>query len=265
MSAVIEVKNLCCQSGNQFLLKDINWQVQKGERWVVFGRNGCGKTTLLSIIAGVRDYTAGSLQVLGETYHDANIFALRRKIGWVSSSFYEKIYSKERVSDIILSGTTGGFGLDVQIDNQDIKKLKQVAKYFDLTEKLFHPYHLLSKGERQKVLLARAFIGEAQLLILDEPCSGLDVIAREHILEQVQRLAEDIHKTLIYVTHYPEEILKSFDKCLLIKHGQVYAQGETEMIFVQEHLRGLFEEDILLRRDDGRYHIVRAKEKCLIC
>ncbi len=60
--------------------------------------------------------------MLGETYHDANIFALRRKIGWVSSSFYEQIYSKERVSDIILSGTTGGFGLDVQIDNQDIKK-----------------------------------------------------------------------------------------------------------------------------------------------
>ena len=79
MSAVIEVKNLCCQSGNQFLLKDINWQVQKGERWVVFGRNGCGKTTLLSIIAGVRDYTAGSLQVLGETYHDANIFCFTAK------------------------------------------------------------------------------------------------------------------------------------------------------------------------------------------
>lgn len=259
MSAVVEVEKLCYQSGDRFLLKNMNWTVEAGQRWVVFGRNGCGKTTLLSIIAGVKNYTSGKLQVFEETYKDENIFDLRSKIGWVSSSFYEQIYSRERVSDIILSGMTGSFGLDMQIQDQSVKKLKQIANDFELAEKLFHPYHLLSKGERQKVLLARALIGDVPLLILDEPCSGLDVIAREHVLEQVQQIAKNSRKTIIYVTHYPEEILPVFDKCLLMKQGQIYLQGETELVFTRENLRGLFEEDILLDKKDGRYHITGVK------
>ena len=90
MSGIIETKNLCCKSGKRYLIHNINWSVKKGEHWIIFGMNGSGKTTLLSIIAGFNAYTSGECSVFGEKHTDENIFAHRRKIGWVSSSFFDK-------------------------------------------------------------------------------------------------------------------------------------------------------------------------------
>ena len=83
---VIEAKNLSCLSGVRYLIKDITWQVRKGEQWVVFGRNGCGKTTLLSVIAGYKSPSGGALSVLGQPYSADNILQVRKHIGWISSS-----------------------------------------------------------------------------------------------------------------------------------------------------------------------------------
>ena len=88
--AVSEIEKLNYKTGNRFLLEDINWQVKKGESWVVFGLNGSGKTTLLSIIAGFGRYSNGKLCILGEEYTADNLRALRRKVGFVSSSFFDK-------------------------------------------------------------------------------------------------------------------------------------------------------------------------------
>lgn len=101
---VIDLKNLSCQAGYQYLLRDINWQVGCGEQWVVFGQNGCGKTTLLSIVAGYKGYSSGELKIFGEEYTAENILRLRKRIGWISSSFFDKYYTTETVLDIVLSG-----------------------------------------------------------------------------------------------------------------------------------------------------------------
>lgn len=87
MDNIIKVSNLCAQAGSRYLLKDINWEVQRGEQWVVFGLNGSGKTTLLSIIAGFKEPTAGEVEVFGEKYTNENLLRNRARIGWVSSSF----------------------------------------------------------------------------------------------------------------------------------------------------------------------------------
>lgn len=99
---LVKAQNLSCQAGAHYILNDINWEIKKGEQWVVFGRNGCGKTTLLSIIAGYKAFSDGTLEVFGEEYSKENILELRRKIGWISSSFFDKCYTTERVIDIIL-------------------------------------------------------------------------------------------------------------------------------------------------------------------
>lgn len=91
---IIQAGNLCMQSGKKFLLRNINWTVKAGEHWLVFGMNGSGKTTLLSAVAGFKCPTKGTLEVLGHTYNNENIFALRKKVGWVSSSFFECIYRR---------------------------------------------------------------------------------------------------------------------------------------------------------------------------
>ena len=128
MKPIINVERLCCQSGNRYLLRDITWQVERGDRWVVFGLNGSGKTTLLSIIAGYKMPTDGKVEVFGEAYNDGNILNFRRKIGWVSSSYFDKYYTKESALSIVLSGLCGTLGIDSTVKPDDYIRAKELLK-----------------------------------------------------------------------------------------------------------------------------------------
>ena len=100
---VIEVQKLACKIGHNYLLNNINWEVERGERWAVYGMNGCGKTTLLSIIAGFKHYTAGTLKVFGEEYTNENTLNIRKKIGFISSSFFDKKYIAKDIKSSIIA------------------------------------------------------------------------------------------------------------------------------------------------------------------
>ena len=249
METIIETERLCCRTGRRYLIGDISWQVAKGELWCVFGLNGCGKTTLLSIIAGFKQPTGGKLRVFGEAYSGENILAHRRRIGWVSSSFFDQYCHKESALSIVLSGKTGGFGLDETVTAEDIKRAKALLGELRLAERVNHPFGMLSKGERQNVLLARALLASPDILILDEPCSGLDVIAREYVLGTVRDLAENTDITMIYVTHYTEEILDIFQQTLMLKNGRQYAQGRTAELFTEERLSDFLDHPVTVQRD----------------
>lgn len=231
MSVIVKAEQLSCQSGRRFLIHDINWEIQKGDHWIVFGMNGCGKTTLLSIIAGFKGETGGKLEVFGEPYNGENIFSHRKRIGWVSSSFFDKYLSWEAALDIVLSGVSGTLSLSKDITDEDVKRAKLLLKKLRLGEKISQPFALMSKGERQCVLIARALISNPEILILDEPGTGLDIYAREYVLQAIADLAENTDMTIIYVTHYAEEILPMFDKTILIRDGYLYAQGMTKELF----------------------------------
>lgn len=236
MSTVVEMKNLACQSGRTYLLKNINWQIEKGDHWIVFGLNGCGKTTLLSIISGFQKYTHGTLEVFGQPYSEYTVFENRKRIGFVSSSFFDKCYHREQVLQIVLSGLTGTLNVDGSISDRDILRVKRILHRLGIADKMDMPFHFLSKGERQNVLIARAIIADPDLLILDEPGTGLDIIAREKLLKFVDNIARNTDKTIIFVTHYLEECLASFEKSLLLKNGKVYGQGMTSNLFAQQNL-----------------------------
>lgn len=232
----VKAENLGCKSGFKYLLKDINWQVETGKHWVVFGMNGSGKTTLLSIISGFREYTHGDLEVFGESYNDDNVLAIRRQIGWVSGSFFDKCLSSETALEIVLSGKLATMGIDGSITDDDVIRAKALLKELRLLTKVNYPFDLLSKGERQNVLIARALMPKPRLLVLDEPCTGLDVFAREYLLSTIKALAQKDDITIIYVTHYTEEILDIFENALLLRNGQIYAVGKTKELFDSEHL-----------------------------
>lgn len=231
---VIETTKLSCKSGRRYLIKDIDWQVNRGEHWVVFGMNGSGKTTLLSAIAGFKQPTHGELRVFGHSFTKDNILEIRRRIGWVSSSFFDRYYTKESALDIVLSGKFGTLGISDAVYDGDIKRAKALLKELHLGDKISRPFHMMSKGERQNVLIARALFFNPDILVLDEPCTGLDVLAREHLQNTVQDLAKNTEVSIIYVTHYTEEILDIFTKALLLRQGCVYAQGKREAIFTEE-------------------------------
>ena len=115
---IIDVHGLSCKSGNNYLLHVVNWKVYPGEHWVVFGLNGSGKTTLLGAVAGFQPYTHGTLRVFGEEYSDENIFRLRRRIGFVSSSFFDKVVAEEAVINIVLSGLFGSLGVRGKVSDR---------------------------------------------------------------------------------------------------------------------------------------------------
>lgn len=244
MEAIIDMQALSYKSGYTYLLHDINWQVQKGEHWVVFGLNGSGKTTLLSTIAGYRRQTHGTLRVFGESYSEDNVFDLRKRIGWVSSSFFDKYMSNESALSIVLSGLSGTLGLSGQIGNEDVMMAQALLRQFGLGEKIDYPFDVLSKGERQNVLIARALLPSPDILIMDEPSTGLDVLAKEYMLSVTRELAEKTGITLIYVTHYAEEIQPLFAHTLLLKRGRVYKKGLTDALFCDEVLSSFLDHPV---------------------
>lgn len=249
MSVIVKAEHLSCQSGRRYLIHDINWEIEKGDHWIVFGMNGCGKTTLLSIIAGFKGETAGKLEVFGEAYNEKNIFSHRKRIGWVSSSFFDKYLSWESAMDIVLSGVSGTLSLSKDITNDDVKRAKLLLKKLRLGNKMAQPFALMSKGERQCVLIARALISNPEILILDEPGTGLDIYAREYVLQAIADLAETTDMTIIYVTHYVEEILPMFDKTILMKDGYIVEQGKTGEMFDNDSISRLLGYPVVAAQD----------------
>ena len=237
-SNTIHIENLNFMAGNRYLLKKIDWDIKQNENWLLFGLNGSGKTTLLSVIAGYGNYTSGTVEVLGMEYTEDTTQYIRSRIGFVSSSFFTKYFKYETVLHVVLSGLTGTLGVNFKISNQDVIRAKKLLTELEVEDKANQAFQELSKGEQQKVLIARALVANPEILILDEPSTGLDLYARDKMLRFIKKIAdEDI--TIIYVTHYLEEVVETFDQCLVLKEGEIYAKGRTEEILNQDLLQHL--------------------------
>lgn len=252
---IIELNDVSCKVGYRHLLKDVQWQVMPGDHWVVFGMNGSGKTTLLSIIAGFRERTRGELKIFGEVPTNTTILGIRQKIGWVSAAFFDQYYTKESVLDIVLSGKTGTLGLADDINLDDVVLAKALLTELQLGDKIDRSFDMLSKGERQNVLIARALISEPDILILDEPCTGLDVYNRSYLFSIIEELSVNKALTIIYVTHYAEEIIPLFNKMLILKNGAVFAQGETENLMNNKIMTGLLGYPVQVEKENGGYRM----------
>lgn len=256
MDNIIAVKDLCIQAGNRYLLRNINWEVKEGEQWVVFGLNGSGKTTLLSVIAGFKEPTSGEVKVFGEPYSNDNLLSNRRRIGWVSSSFFDKYYTRESALNIVLSGLSGTLGIDRCVTDEDVLKAKALLAEWHFGDRIDMPFSVLSKGERQNILIARALIAEPEILVLDEPGTGLDVLAREYLLKKIDALASQKKMTIIYVTHYPEEIQPIFKNCIILREGKIIAKGPTEELLSSSCLSQALEAELTINKDaDGRLNL----------
>ena len=254
---IINMHNITYKVGQRFLLKDITWQIRRGVHWAIFGLNGSGKTTLLSILAGYAAFTSGKLEIFGKEYNNDNLLKIRKKIGLVSTSFFDKFYKEESAMEIVLSGVLGTFGLDFSIKDEDVIFAKHLLSIMGLADKVNQSYISMSKGERQNVLIARSLIAQPEILILDEPCSGLDLLARDRVLNKVEEIAAKGEATLIYVTHYSDEILDCFKNTLLLRGGKIYKQGNTKDIFTDECLSNFLNAAVTLGENKSNRIMLR--------
>ncbi|MBQ3119536.1 MAG: ATP-binding cassette domain-containing protein [Peptococcaceae bacterium] len=258
---VIDLYQVNYKVGHKYLLHDITWQVKRGEHWVVFGMNGSGKTTLLSMISGFLQQTKGKVELFGENFNNENIIEIRKRIGWVSASFFDKYYSKESALHIVLSAHSGTLGLDDDITLEDVRRAKALLTELNLGDRINSTFDTFSKGERQNILIARALFNHPDILILDEPCTGLDVYNRSYLFHTIEALAKKEDLTIIYVTHYVEEILPLFQKTILLKNGYIFGKGETSEMLHQEKISALLEYPVIINQNaDGTYRLnVEAK------
>ncbi len=231
---MIKVEQITYRRDEKEILKDVNWQVRPGEHWAIIGLNGSGKTTLLNMIMGYIWPTRGSVEVMGNRYGTCDIREVRKAIGWVSSSFAEQLPGHQRVQDVVLSGLNGSMRLYDEKDGTDLDLAYHWMRMFGCEQLAAERYYLLSQGEKQRVLLSRAMMSNPRLLILDEPCSGLDMYARESLLNMINEM-NDV-PTLIYVTHHIEEILPKFSHVLVMREGQVFRGGDKQSVLTDEVL-----------------------------
>jgi iron complex transport system ATP-binding protein len=236
--AVIQMQDVSWISGNRYILRDINWTVRKGENWAIIGLNGSGKTSLLNLITGYNWPSRGEISVLEKCFGDYDIRELRKRIGLVSSFLQEKLYATETAEEIVLSGKFATIGLYEKADKTDSEQALRLLRNLQCGYAAKQPYFTLSQGEKQKVLIARALINSPKVLILDEPCAGLDIFSREHLLSSIEKIGKrKSAPTLLYVTHRIEEILPVFTHAILIRHGRIHSKGKTDEILTGKNLR----------------------------
>jgi iron complex transport system ATP-binding protein len=212
--------------GGKCILEDVRLKVNPGEHWAILGPNGSGKTTLLTLITAYSWPTRGTVTVLGGRYGTVDVQEKRRRIGMVSSALFERVPPRETLFDVVLSGRYGSLGIYEKPRETDLSRAAEIVDFLDCGAISGRPYGVLSFGERQRALIGRALMPEPRILILDEPCEGLDIHARENILSRLDFLMRvPDGPALLLVTHRIEEIPPGITHALVMKNGRVLAAG----------------------------------------
>jgi len=198
--------------------------------------------------------TEGEIFLFGETYGKSDWRELRKKIGLVSSSVRQMMNDDEPTLETVASGKYAMIDFWGRLSRTDKTKALKLLKRVECKYLAERPWRVLSQGERQRVLIGRALMAKPRVLILDEPCAGLDPAAREHFLQFIQRLgAQKNSPTLVLVTHHVEEIMPVFSHLLVLKNGKVLAAGEKSSALNSKNLSAAFAAKTQLRRTKNRY------------
>jgi iron complex transport system ATP-binding protein len=225
------------------ILSEVDWRIKPGQHWAVLGPNGSGKTTLLRIACGYLWPTSGRVLRLGQELIDLG--ELRRGIGWISSGMIAEIPPTDTGLETVVTGRLAQFGLKTlpgvsptEADFADAAAELARLGCDALSDK---PFGILSQGERQQVLIARARLAQPLLLVLDEPCAGMDPGVRERFLAWLNlRVTERNAPTVILVTHHIEEIVPGIQNTLILNGGRVYSAGATRDVVTRDAIEAVY-------------------------
>lgn len=251
---VLQVSHLSIHRGDTVILDDVCWRIERGQHWAMLGANGSGKTSLLSALTGYLNATSGEIELLGQKFGQADWRELRKQIGLVSSSVRQMMAESEPALLTVLSGKNAVIDYWGNGTQADRLRARRILKQVECEYLADRPWQVLSQGERQRVLIGRALMATPRLLILDEPCAGLDPVARENLLQFLQRLgSKRSSPTLVLVTHHIEEIMPVISHALVLKAGRVIASGEKRAVLTSAKLSGAFSARIQVRQLRDRF------------
>jgi iron complex transport system ATP-binding protein len=254
MKTILSISGLRIQRGDTTILDDLSWEVKRGEHWVILGSNGSGKTSLLSALTAYLTPSDGTVDVLGERFGESDWRELRKSIGLVSSSVRQRMADDEAALETVVSGKYAMIDFWGRVTPGDRSAATRILKQIECMHLAERPWGVLSQGERQRILIGRALMAKPRLLILDEPCAGLDPVAREHFLEFIQHLGQQKNApALVLVTHHVEEIMPVFTHVLILKSGRVLANGLKKEVLSSQRLGKAFGARMRLSVSNQRY------------
>jgi iron complex transport system ATP-binding protein len=237
------------------VLRGVDWRVDAGDRWVILGPNGAGKTTLLQVAAARLWPTSGTAEILGARLGTVDVRTLRPRIALVSGAVTRQLRADQAARDVVVSGRYGAletwWDRYTQDDWEEADALMALGGVADVGDR---PFAVISEGERQQVLLARALMNNPDLLLLDEPFAGLDLGARERLLARLTVLAADRGgPPIVLVTHHCEEIPLGFTHGGLVSGGELVASGPLPDVVTSARVSACFGLDVTVGTTDGRW------------
>ncbi len=254
--SILELSRVSFLRQGRAIVNDVSWTIEEGEHWTLLGANGSGKTTLLKLITAYEWASSGRISVLGKVYGECHVGLHRKHIGWVSASLDRRLPGRDIAVRIVASGleaSLGWYGEWIEAVERDAREALERLQIGHLHD---HEYETLSQGEQKRVQIARAIVQKPQLLILDEPCEGLDPVSRHRFLEDIASYVETPDApSLIYVTHHIEELGDWISHGHVLKDGVSLAQGGISNVLTSEILSDALEHSCLVESVEGEYTI----------
>ena len=253
--AALSLSDVTLVREGRAILDSVTWTVGASERWVVLGRNGCGKSTLMKIASLYLHPSSGEVDVLGETLGRTDVRSLRKRIGVASSGMADQLRSDLISADVVM--TAKNAALETwwhTYDDADRQRARDCLERMEIGRLADRSFATLSSGEKQRVLLARTLMPEPGLLLLDEPTAGLDLAGREDLVRTLGVLAAGVDTpATVLVTHHVEEIPEGFTHVLMLSEGRVLSAGTLDDVLTEAHLSQCFEMPLGLERRHGRW------------
>lgn len=253
MSFLVKIRNADVYVGGNKVLNSLTWSMGEKENWAIIGNNGSGKTTFMKLIFGeLIPVYGGEVQWFGNQER-MPLAEVRNKISYVSAE-YQTNYDRPALGwEVVASGHFSSIGLHGEVTLKQKEAAFDSMQYLGIEYLSQTSYHEMSYGEARRVLLARAMVHSTRLMILDEPCAGLDIPTRENFLEALEKLSRK-RTQMIYVTHRVEEIMPCFTHVLYLKDGKVFKQGRKEAMMNSETLSDALNYPLTVEESSNRYY-----------
>ncbi len=237
------------------LIDEVDWVLRAGKRWVILGPNGSGKTTMLRVAGGRLWPSAGTVEILGRRLGTVDLRELRGRVSFVSGAVARELRPTQRVREVVASGKFGALETWWHTyEDDDWARADRLLADTEVGGLGDREFGVISEGERQHVLLARALMGRPELLLLDEPAAGLDMGARERLLAVLGALArDDSAAPLAMVTHHTEEIPPGITHAVLLSGGRVLSSGPVDEVLTSESVSECFSVPVVVGRDGDRW------------
>lgn len=249
----IVIDDVTIRRGPNTLVESFSVTIPTGTHWAVLGPNGAGKSTMLKMAGGRLYPTTGTVRILGEELGRTAVQELQKRIGYVDP--------KQRLDDLtaeelVLSGVSGSNGYIQRFEYTDAHRARtaELLTLVGMDHRADRTWRQMSQGEKARTLIARALVTEPEMLLLDEPSTGLDLPGRETLLRVVDDLRAAMPGlTTVLITHHVEEVAASTTDVLMVKDGGVLASGPTEQVMTADNLGVLYDMDVQLERVRGRW------------